>query len=120
LIIGDKFKETVMTTHVKFPGDPHLKPYVSEGGESGIVAIEIGGDFIVLKFRNSSGEGRQIYLYNYRRPGKAHVDKMIKHALSKRGLNTYKNQNLSPNDYDAYWNPKSKKFELNDEKFIVS
>ena len=62
-------------------------PYGASGHKSGVVAYRIGRDFIVLKYRDGG-----IYVYNYNRPGREHVEQMKQLAISGKGLTTYINQ----------------------------
>lgn len=59
---------------------------------SGVQLFESGKDFIILEF----GDKKQ-YLYNYNKPGKHHVEKMIALAKKGTGLNTYINKNIRNN-----------------------
>jgi hypothetical protein len=97
----------------KFPTQFNLQPYEGKNEDHGVIEYAIGDSFIILKFKNNSFKGRQIYLYNYDRPGKLHVEKMKKCAKDNKDLTTYKNQNVKDN-YAAYWNEDSKEFKLND------
>ncbi len=95
------------------PSKLHLKPYEHEGS-SGVIAYQSGADFIILKFENVTKDGKRIYLYNYKVPGKTHVETMKKLAQEGKGLTGYKNKYFM-SDYYAYWNEKEKKFELKNE-----
>jgi hypothetical protein len=61
-----------------------MPTYKNLGGSSGITFYEIGDDFIEVTLKDNS-----IYLYNYNRPGKLHVDKMKALAKAGSGLNSY-------------------------------
>lgn len=78
--------------------------------ESGIVGFEINEDYIIIRFEKHPNNPKEIYLYNYWRPGKKHIDAMKQLALTHKGLNTYKNQKLEQNEYAAYWDENKKKF----------
>jgi len=67
--------------------------YKNLNGNGGVSAYETGDDFIRLRF----GKERKAYLYNYSKPGKKHVDKMKKLAISGTGLTTYVNQYVRDN-----------------------
>ena len=54
---------------------------------SGIVAYEIGNDYIKVQFTDG-----KIYLYNYITPGKEDVDMMKRLAEAGEGLTTYINR----------------------------
>lgn len=62
-----------------------MDAYQNKSGVSGIVAYEIGRDFIKVKFEKNNC----VYLYNYQRPGARHVDEMKKRATDGIGLATY-------------------------------
>lgn len=63
-----------------------MEKYGNRSGQSGVVAYEIGVDYIRVKF--SSGN---IFQYSYRKAGKNHVDKMKLLAIYGSGLNNYIN-----------------------------
>jgi glutamate carboxypeptidase len=58
--------------------------YANLSGNSGIETCKIGDDSIIVGFK-----GNQRYLYNYWKPGRAHVEEMKKLAEAGRGLSTY-------------------------------
>jgi DhnA family fructose-bisphosphate aldolase class Ia len=62
-----------------------MKRYANKQGTSGVVAYEIGADFIRLKFR----ESEETYSYSYTSAGKANVEKMKKLAAAGQGLSTF-------------------------------
>jgi hypothetical protein len=99
----------------KFPTQFNLRPYEGKNEDHGVIEYAIDDTFIILKFKERTWDGRQIYLYNYDRPGKLHVEEMKKHAKDNEGLTTYKNQNVKDN-YAAYWDEDSKKFKRKDNK----
>lgn len=66
-----------------------MTPYLNLSGSSGVVAYEIGIDYIRVQFR-----GADIYIYNHSRPGRIHVENMKQLAMSGRGLGTYINQHV--------------------------
>lgn len=57
-----------------------------------MTAYEAGKDFIALQFH----DGR-VYIYDYSRPGRRHVEEMKKLAASGRGLTTYLNKYVRDN-----------------------
>lgn len=75
--------------HPKIP----VPLYKNLSGISGIKAYELGDDYIIITFNKES-----IYLYDYEKPGKAHVEQMKKLAEKGLGLNTYISQNVH-NDF---------------------
>ena len=64
-------------------------------GNSGVQLFEAGSDFIILEFGD---EAR--YLYNYIRPGKRHVQSMMKLAEKGSGLATYINKHVRNNYFE--------------------
>ena len=66
--------------------------YNNLSGESGIIAYEIGSDFIRIQFADHG-----IYLYTEASTGAEHIAKMKEMAIKGRGLNTYINQHVRGN-----------------------
>jgi hypothetical protein len=64
-----------------------LRPYGK--GESGVTAVCIREDALIVQFRNG-----EIYLYDAERPGPVHVARMILHARANRGLAGYISQHV--------------------------
>ena len=89
-----------------FPNHFHFQVYESSSN-SGVKAFEIGKGFIIVKF-----ESDKIYLYNYLKPGKTHVEEMKKKAMSGNKLATYISKNIQKK-YFASWNDELGKFERN-------
>lgn len=71
-----------------------MQIYKNAGGNSGIRAYDIGGDYIDVKF--STG---RVYRYSYGRAGKENVEEMKRLAMQGYGLNSYIMRNVK-NDYD--------------------
>lgn len=61
-----------------------MERYLDVSGTSGIVAYEIGPDFIHVKFRAGG-----TYVYDGTAPGTAHVTRMKELAIAGQGLGTY-------------------------------
>jgi hypothetical protein len=59
--------------------------YRNVAGDSGVIAYEIGDDYIKIKFARSS----KSYTYSYNKAGKVHVESMKQLAENGRGLSTY-------------------------------
>jgi hypothetical protein len=57
--------------------------YQNLSGNSGVCAFELRPRAIVVRFEDGA------YLYDYTRPGKHHVDEMIRLAQDGRGLSTF-------------------------------
>jgi hypothetical protein len=66
-----------------------VERYKSLDEHSGVVAFEIGPDFIKVRFRDGP-----IYVYNSARPGAEHVERMKELARAGRGLSTYISQHV--------------------------
>lgn len=60
-----------------------MEIYRNLKGASGVIAFEIGDDYIKVRFRDG------IYLYNYEKPGRSHVEQMKLLATAGKGLSTY-------------------------------
>lgn len=61
----------------------------ANSGKSGIAAFEIGDDYIIVRFKDGKA-----YTYNYRHPGKVHVEQMKVLATEGKGLATYINKHV--------------------------
>lgn len=61
-----------------------LERYLNLSGNSGVTCYDLGPGFIRVQFEDPT-----IYVYDYVRPGKNHVDRMTALAVSGRGLGTY-------------------------------
>ncbi|MFA6302800.1 MAG: nucleotidyl transferase AbiEii/AbiGii toxin family protein [Legionella sp.] len=72
-----------------------MEIYQNKSGESGVIAYEIGSEFIKVKFNNSDF----VYLYNYEIPGAMHVEAMKEKAIDGIGLATYINKNVQNKYY---------------------
>ena len=64
-----------------------MKRYRNRGGDSGVVAYEIGPDFITVKFSD-----RSVYLYTYQSAGRANIERMKRLAIDGEGLNSFINR----------------------------
>ena len=60
--------------------------YRNSSGSSGVVAYEIGDDFIKVQFHD-----RKTYLYSYKSAGSHNIEQMKTLAVRGRGLNSYIN-----------------------------
>jgi hypothetical protein len=61
-----------------------MEPYKNLGGDSDVVAYEIGSDSITVEFRDGA-----IYVYNYQSTGKTDVEQMKTLAVAGQGLNGF-------------------------------
>ena len=61
-----------------------MEHYKNLGGDSGVVAYEIGSDFIKVQFRDGS-----LYLYNYQSAGQNNIEQMKNLAIGGIGLNGF-------------------------------
>ncbi|SPC11734.1 hypothetical protein [Cupriavidus taiwanensis] len=66
-----------------------MQPYRNLSGESGVVAYELGPEHIRIRFDNGN-----VYTYDYRRPGRRHVEQMKRLATAGRGLCSYISQEV--------------------------
>jgi len=71
--------------------------YKDLSGDGGIIAYLILESAIIILFNNG-----YMYLYNYRKPGKEHIDQMKKFAKAGKGLKTYINQKVRDNYSDKF------------------
>lgn len=58
--------------------------YMNRGGDSGVVAYEIGDDSITVQFRDGA-----VYLYTSQSAGAAALAEMQRLARAGQGLNSY-------------------------------
>ncbi|AMR79508.1 hypothetical protein [Cupriavidus nantongensis] len=72
-----------------------MKPYRNLSGRSGIDAYELGPEYIRVRF-----EDGRVYTYDYRRPGRSHVEQMKRLAKAGRGLCSYISQEIGRNFAD--------------------
>ncbi len=70
-----------------------MERYKNLGGNSGVVAYEVGPDFIRVQFFDGA-----IYRYTYSSAGAANVERMKQFAGNGQGLNTLINTTVR----DAY------------------
>ncbi len=70
-----------------------MEAYLNKSGVSGVVAYEIGSDFIKVKFKKN----HCVYLYNYQRPGAIHINELKKRAVDGIGLGTYIGKYINKN-----------------------
>lgn len=61
-----------------------MELYRNTGGDSGVVAYEIGTDSIAVKFSDGA-----VYLYDYTHTGATDVEHMKQLALCGSGLNSF-------------------------------
>lgn len=66
-----------------------MKPYANDGGESGIIAYQIGPDFIRVEFSDHS-----IYRYTYGATGRENVEHMKRLASNGHGLHSFINKTV--------------------------
>ncbi|MDB4917330.1 MAG: hypothetical protein JWM95_4974 [Gemmatimonadetes bacterium] len=69
-----------------------MERYRDISASSGVVAYEIGPDFIDVKFRNGG-----TYRYDSTKPGDIHLARMKEHAIAGKGLGTYISQHVRGN-----------------------
>jgi hypothetical protein len=68
----------------------YMEKYKNASRNSGVLAYEIGTDWIKVKFIL----GREVYNYSYNKAGKHHVEEMKILAQRGKGLATYINKNV--------------------------
>jgi len=61
-----------------------MNRYQNLGGDSGVIAYEIGDDFIEVQFKDG-----WIYLYTYMSTGRGDVETMKRLAAAGQGLNSF-------------------------------
>jgi hypothetical protein len=64
-----------------------MERYRNLGGDSGVVAYEIGGDSIMVQFHDGS-----LYLYNCQSAGSNNIEHMKELAIAGEGLNSFINR----------------------------
>jgi hypothetical protein len=69
-----------------------LEQYKDLSGGGGITAYKILEEGIIIEFQH-----KDLYLYDYVKPGKHHVEQMKILAGKGKGLTTYINQNIRNN-----------------------
>lgn len=74
-----------------------MKRYKNLSGNSGVLLYEAGADCIHIRFRGSDG----VYVYNYHKPGKRHVEAMKKRAQEGKELSTYISRYVKGNYADV-------------------
>jgi hypothetical protein len=72
-----------------------MEKYKNRSGNSGVIAYEIGDDYITVWFVN----GHKPNTYNSIRPGISRVAKMKELAILGQGLNTYISKYVGKNFY---------------------
>lgn len=70
-----------------------LRRYRNLSGNSGVVAYEVGPDWIAVRFRNG-----ETYRYTHASAGRLHVEEMKKLAHAGAGLSAY----ISRHVHEAY------------------
>jgi hypothetical protein len=63
--------------------------YRNLNGDSGVTWYAVAADLIAVQFKAST-----VYIYDYSRPGRMHVEKMKTLAIAGRGLGTYISQHV--------------------------
>jgi hypothetical protein len=66
-----------------------MERYANLGGDSGVVAYQIGDDFIRVQFSDGS-----MYLYTYASAGVDNIERMKELARRGQGLNAFINRNV--------------------------
>lgn len=71
-----------------------MQPYGNLSGQSGIVAYEIGEDFVKVRFRDNP----DLYVYSTAKIAAAKIDEMKRLAVAGRGLATFISRNSDVRD----------------------
>lgn len=71
-----------------------MEPYKNLSEKSGVIAFEIGADFVKVQYKNNP----RIYLYSHRKINPHKIELMKELATSGRGLATYITQNRDVHD----------------------
>lgn len=71
---------------------------------SGVIAYEMTDDSITIQFVDGT-----VYIYNYQRPGRKHVEEMKRLARSGKGLSTYISQHVRENYVRKFQRPSLQK-----------
>ena len=66
-----------------------MEKYKNIGHDSGVLAYEIGDDFIKVEFSSGS-----LYLYSYESAGRQNIEEMKELAIAGQGLNSFINRNV--------------------------
>lgn len=66
-----------------------MERYRNLGGDSGVVAYELGSDYIRVQFNDGD-----IYLFTYASAGSHNIEHMKQLARDGQGLNTFINTNV--------------------------
>ena len=74
-----------------------MQTYANLNGKSGIKKYSITPTAVKIKFIKNSG----VYVYNYDKPGKGHVERIKTLALAGKGLSKYINQSIKRNYYSV-------------------
>lgn len=73
-----------------------MVPYANRSGESGVLAFEIGTDYILVEFK--SGKERY-YRYTYASAGEDAIETMKELALAGEGLNSFISSKATQPEY---------------------
>lgn len=74
-----------------------MQPYKNLSGDSGVLAYEIGNDYVIVQFKNGK---HSFYKYTYVRTGMVVVEEMKRLAIIGKGLNSLIGRRK---DYDSRW-----------------
>jgi len=66
-----------------------MESYKNLGGDSNVIAYEIGTDYIKVQFGDGS-----IYLYTYESAGQSNIERMKSLAIEGEGLNSFIMKNV--------------------------
>jgi hypothetical protein len=80
-----------------------MKLYKNLSGKAGIQSYETAKDHLILDFGDP-----YLYLYDWKKPGQLHVEKMKRLAISGKGLTLYVNQYVRRNYAKKFLKTKQK------------
>lgn len=69
-----------------------MQRYLNRNGESGVLAYELGPDWIAVKFAEGA-----VYRYDAERPGRSAVAEMKRMAEQGQGLSSYNSRVVQKN-----------------------
>lgn len=72
-----------------------MQQYKNLGGDSGVLAYEIGSDYIKVEFKDGA-----VYFYSYASAGGQNIEEMKRLAIKGEGLNSFINTHVRK-DYES-------------------
>lgn len=78
--------KTLLSKYIKLFEEKIMEPYKNLNGDSGIIAFEIGGDYIKVKFKDGQWT---LYIYTHQSAGLTAIETMKTLARQGYDLNSY-------------------------------